>query len=72
MKMGVIKMDKNQSLLIAAIIFGVIGVLHLLRSILGWEAVIGNFNIPLYFSYIAVIVAFYLSFSMYKASKVKK
>ena len=65
-------MDKNQLLLIASVIFGVIGALHLLRSVFGWEAVIGNFNVPLYFSYIAVVVALYLSFSMYKASKVKK
>ena len=64
-------MDKNQLLLIASVIFGIIGFLHLLRSIFGWEAVIGNFNVPLYFSYVAVVVAFYLSFSMYKASKVK-
>ena len=65
-------MDKNQLLLITSIIFGVIGFLHLLRLIFGWEFVIGNFNVPLYFSYIAVVVALYLSFSMYKASKVKK
>ena len=65
-------MDKNKSLLVASAVFGIIGFLHLLRSIFGWEAVIGNFNVPLYFSYIAVVVAGYLSFSMYKASKVKK
>ncbi len=65
-------MEKNRSLLVASMIFGVIGFLHLLRSIFGWEAVIGNFNVPLYFSYIAVVVTFYLSFSMYKASKAKK
>ena len=65
-------MNKNQLLLIASVIFGVVGFLHLLRSIFGWEAVIGNFNVPLYFSYVAVVAAFYLSFSMYKVSKVKK
>ena len=65
-------MDKNKLLLVASIIFGIIGLLQLLRSIFGWEANIGNFSVPLYFSYVAVVVAFYLSFSMYKASKVKK
>ena len=64
-------MDKNKSLLIAAIIFGVIGFLHLLRSLFGWQLVLANFKIPLYISYIAVIVLGYLSWSMYKASKVK-
>lgn len=65
-------MDKNKLLLVAAVIFGIVGFLHLLRSIFSWEAAIGGFNVPLYFSYIAVVVAGYLSFSMYKASKVKK
>ena len=62
-------MDKNKSLLIAAIIFGVVAILHLLRAIFGWEAAIGGFNVPLYFSYIAVVVAGYLSWAMYKASR---
>ena len=65
-------MDKNTLLLVASAVFGIIGFLHLLRSILGWEAAIGGFNVPLYFSYIAVVVAGYLSFSMYKASTMKK
>tara|TARA_Y100000310_G_scaffold342435_1_gene445694 strand:- start:5384 stop:5575 length:192 start_codon:yes stop_codon:yes gene_type:complete len=62
-------MDKNQSLLIASVVFGIVGFLHLLRSVFSWEMVISNFNVPLYFSYIAVIVLGYLSWSMYKASK---
>ena len=62
-------MDKNQSLMLAAVVFGVIALLHLARAILGWEAVIGSFNVPLYFSYIAVIVFGYLSWHMYNASK---
>ena len=49
-------MDKNKSLLIAAIIFGIIGFLHLLRSLFGWQWVLADFKIPLYLSYIAVIV----------------
>ncbi len=65
-------MDKNTSLLVAAVIFGIVGFLHLLRLIFGWEAVIGNFNVPPYFSYGAIAVTFYLSFSMYKASTMKK
>ena len=65
-------MDKNKLLLASSAIFGAIGFLHLLRSIVGWKAVIGNFNVPLYFSYIVAAAAFYLSFSMYKASTMKK
>ena len=64
-------MDKKKSLLAASVIFGIIGLLHLLRSIFGWEANIGNFSVPLYFSYVAVVVAGYLSWHMYKASTMK-
>jgi len=62
-------MDKNQSLMVAAVIFGIIAVLHLLRSIFSWPASIGAFNVPLWLSYIAVVVLGYLAWSMYSASK---
>ena len=64
-------MDKNKSLLLASIVFGVVGFLHLLRSIFSWDLVLSNFKIPLYVSYVVVIVAGYLSWSMYKASTTK-
>ena len=62
-------MKKDQLLKVGAVIFGVVGFLHLLRSIFSWELVLGNFNVPLYFSYIAVIVAGYLSWYIYNESK---
>ena len=62
-------MDKNESLFLASIIFGVVALLHLARAALGWKAVIGNFNVPVYFSYIALIAAAYLSWHMYSASR---
>jgi hypothetical protein len=62
-------MEKNRLLLIASIIFGIVGFLHLLRSIFSWELTVDNFNIPLYFSYAVVIVLGYLSWSMYNMSK---
>ena len=64
-------MDKNKSLLIASAIFGIIALLHLLRSVFGWEAAIGGFGIPLYFSYIAVVAAGYLSWHMHKTGTMR-
>ena len=61
--------DKNQSLILASIIFGFVALVHLLRSIFSWSLVVENFSVPLYFSYIAVIVAGYLSWQMYNLSK---
>mgnify|MGYP001587361355 FL=1 len=62
-------MDKNQSLMLAAAVFGIIALLHLLRSIFSWPARIANFDVPLWLSYIAVVVAGYLAWLMYNASK---
>jgi len=62
-------MNKNQSLMLAAFIFGIIALLHLLRAIFSWPARIANFEVPLWLSYIAVIVAGYLAWHMYSASK---
>ena len=65
-------MDKNHSLILAAIIIGIIGMVHLLRSILSLPATVGRLTIPLYVSYGAVVLAGWLSWEMYKASKRKK
>ena len=62
-------MDKNQSLMVAAVVFGIIALLQLLRSVLSWEANIAGFDMPLWLSYIAVVVAGYLAWMMYNASK---
>lgn len=62
-------MEKNQALVLASVVFGIIAFLQLLRSILSWEANINGFNIPVWFSYIAVVVFSYLSWSMYNAGK---
>ena len=62
-------MDKNQSLMLAAIVFGIIALLHLVRSVFSWTVSIAGFNIPVWLSYIVVIVAGYLSWHMYSAGK---
>ena len=62
-------MDKNKSLKLASVVFGIIAFVHLLRSIFSWPALIGTFSVPVYFSYIAVIVAGYLSWLMYNAGR---
>ena len=62
-------MDKNTALSLASAAFGLIALLHLLRSIFGWQASIDDFNVPVWLSYVAVVVAGYLSWLMYSASK---
>jgi len=44
-------LDKNQSLILASIIFGFVALVHLLISIFNWRIRIGNLDIPIFFSY---------------------
>ena len=62
-------MQKNQALILAAAVFAIIVILQLLRSILKWEVSINGFYIPVWFSYIAVVVMGYLSWVMYNSRK---
>ena len=62
-------MDKNQSLMLASVIFGIVALLHLLRSIFQWRVSIGLFTVPMYWSYIGIIIAGYLAWHMYSAGK---
>ena len=62
-------LDKKQFLTLAAVIFGIVALLHLLRSIFSWSLVVENFSVPLYFSYVVVIILSYLSWQMYNLSK---
>ena len=54
---------------ISGIIFAVIAILHLIRSILGWSAEIGGVSISVGVSVIAFLVATFLSYKAFKLNK---
>ena len=54
---------------VAALIFLVVGILHLLRVVLKIKVVIGTFVVPLWLSVIAVPISALLAFWMYSAVK---
>ena len=62
-------MSNKTYLRTTSFIFLVIVVLHLLRIVDGWEAVIGGYNLPLWISVVAVLLAGFLAFYGYKISK---
>ncbi len=62
-------MDSKTYLHVTKTIFGIIALLHFLRIIFGWGAVIGSLVIPLWLSILAFVVVGYLSYSGYKLSK---
>ena len=47
---------------LASVIFGIIALLQLLRIVLGWPAEIGGWAVPMWVSWIAVVVAGSLSY----------
>lgn len=48
-------------LVVSGSVFGLIGLLHLLRILLGWHATVADYSVPTWFSIIAVGVFFYLA-----------
>ncbi|OGN09222.1 MAG: hypothetical protein A3J46_05630 [Candidatus Yanofskybacteria bacterium RIFCSPHIGHO2_02_FULL_41_11] len=51
------------------VVFSLILVLHLTRIIMGWNAIIGGLEIPMWVSWIAVFVAGFLLYQGYKFRK---
>lgn len=47
---------------LSATVFGIVAVLHLLRSVFGWQAQIGAWVVPMWVSWGGLVVAFALCF----------
>ena len=62
-------MSQKTFFFVAGLIFLVIGLLHVARIIFQWEAMIGGWEVPLWLSWVALPVAFYLGFHGVKYSK---
>lgn len=62
-------MSQRVFLKTAGAIFAVIGALHMLRLLLGWEAVIGGWEVPGWVSWLAAAVGGYLSYTAFKLAK---
>ena len=62
-------MDQKKFFLVVGVIFLLVGILHALRLLYGWQAVIGNATIPMWISVPATFVAGYLSYKSFKLAK---
>ena len=60
--------DQRTYNIVTAALFLIIAVLHLLRVILGWPARIGGLDIPLWVSWLALIVSGGLAFCGFRLS----
>jgi hypothetical protein len=50
-------MDHKTFTIVAGAIFAVVALLHVLRILMGWPAVIGGWEVPMWVSWIALVVA---------------
>ena len=55
-------MDRKTFTLLAGVIFAIVALLHLLRIYMAWPVVIGDWTVPMWESWIALVVAGGLSY----------
>ena len=59
-------MSNNSYRKTTGVVFAVIAVVHALRLFYGWEAVIGGWAVPFWFSWLAVFFAGWLAWSGFR------
>jgi hypothetical protein len=62
-------MKQKDFTMVAKVLFSLIAVAHLMRSVLGWPVEINDMSVPVWISYIAVVLFGYLAYSGYKLTK---
>lgn len=55
-------MNRKRYFFATAVVFAVIGLLHLWRIVIGWEAVVAGWAVPVWISWIALLVTAVLAF----------
>ena len=53
----------------AGTVFLLVAILHTLRLLFGWQAIIGGWTIPLWVSWAGVVVAGFLAYSAFNSKK---
>ena len=55
-------MDQKTFFMVASVIFALVALLHLSRIYMGWPVVIGSWSVPMWLSWIGLVVAGGLSY----------
>ena len=63
-----VKSHMSQKILnwVVAIVFSIIALIHLVRSILGWDVVVGGVSIPVGLSVVAFLLSVFIAYSAFK------
>lgn len=62
-------MNKHNYVYVVSYIFLLIGVVHALRLLYGWEVEVGNNDIPMWVSWVGTLVPLYLSYWGFRFAK---
>jgi len=62
-------MSQRSFSLVAGAIFSCIALLHLLRIVFGWEAMVDAWVVPTWFSWVALPIAAYLAYQGFRSRK---
>ena len=64
-------MTKNHFIYIASVLFLIIGVVHIVRLLIGWQVQIAGFMVPMWIYWVEAFVFLYMSFLGFKIKKVE-
>jgi len=53
-------------LILSGVLFIIVGVIHLLRALFQWQFVIGNFEVPISWSFVAFLLLGFLAISSFR------
>ncbi|MBI2613889.1 MAG: hypothetical protein HYW62_03875 [Candidatus Levybacteria bacterium] len=62
-------MKQEAYIKVTGIIFSVVTILHVLRLILGWDVILGGWQLPVWLSFVGVALGGFLAYSAFKFSK---
>ena len=62
-------MSQRTFSLVAGAVFGLVALVHVLRIVLGWSIVIQDLSVPMWPSWIAVIVMGYLAYEGFRLAR---
>lgn len=65
MRLPITSPSERVLLMFTGVIFLIVALAHLARLTFGWSLILGNFEVPLWLSWVGVIITGYLSYSSF-------
>jgi hypothetical protein len=62
-------MPRRAYLLVSAVIFSLVALLHLARIVFGWSAMIGGWSLPMWLNWVGIIVAGALTYFAFRLGR---